>query len=124
MNKHFFFSFNTLFHIDFELFIIGYYYFIRYTRKDALALGKLCLNLSNFNQVGTPQESYTRSLYGLIERLATKAHFLPMSLNNMNTLRLIPKKDYQENRLISGQLQLSSHTHLVIDETAMTEGKN
>ena len=89
-----------------------------------MALGKLCLNLSNFNQVGTPQESYTRSLYDLIERLATKAHFLPMSLNNMNTLRLIPKKDYQENRLISGQLQLSSHTHLVIDETAMTEGKN
>jgi len=45
-----------------------------------------------------------------------------MSLNAMNTLCLIPKKDYQENRLISGCLQLSASTHLVLDETAMTEG--
>lgn len=94
-----------------------------YTRKDALALGKLSLNLSNVSQTGTPQLSYTRSLYSLLECLVTKAHFLPMSLNAMNTLRLIPKKDYQENRLISGCLQLSASTHLVLDETAMTEGQ-
>jgi hypothetical protein len=85
-------------------------------------LGKICLNLSNVNQIGTPEQSYTRSLYSLLECLVTKAHFLPMSLSGMNTLRLIPKKDYQENRLISGCLQLSANTHLVLDETAMTEG--
>ena len=46
-----------------------------------------------------------------------------MSLQNMNTLALIPKKDYAANRLVSGRLQLSPHTHLVLDETAMSEGK-
>lgn len=45
-----------------------------------------------------------------------------MSLQNMNTLRLIPKKDYEQNRLLAGRLQLSPNTHLVLDETVMTEG--
>jgi hypothetical protein len=88
-----------------------------------LALGKLSLNLTNV-PVGTAilTESFPRGLFGLLECLVTKAHYLPMSLENLNTLRMIPKKDYQENRLIAGCLQLSSQTHLVLDETAMTEG--
>lgn len=45
-----------------------------------------------------------------------------MSLQNMNTMRLIPKKDYEQNRLLAGRLQLSASTHLILDETAMTEG--
>lgn len=97
---------------------------IRYNRKDALAVGKLSLNLSNVTGPSGPQESTARSLYHLLDRLVTKAHYLPMSLQHMNTVRLIPKKDYQENRLISGCLQLSAHTHLILDETVLTEGCN
>jgi hypothetical protein len=81
------------------------------------------LNLTNVpvdNAVLT--ESFPRALFSLLERIVTKAHYLPMSLENLNTLRMIPKKDYQENRLIAGCLQLSSQTHLVLDETAMAEG--
>jgi len=89
-----------------------------YARKDALALGKLSLNLTNITT-----EGFNQSLYNLLQTLVTKAHYLPMSLQNMNTLPLIPKKDYVENRLVSGRLQLSAHTHLVLDETAMTEGQ-
>ncbi|KAI9561857.1 hypothetical protein GHT06_012819 [Daphnia sinensis] len=95
-----------------------------YSRKDTLALGKLSLNLTNIPVDNVVfQESYPRVLFNLLERLVTKAHYLPMSLENLNTLRMIPKKDYQENRLIAGCLQLSSQTHLVLDETAMTEGQ-
>ncbi|EFX76920.1 hypothetical protein DAPPUDRAFT_305993 [Daphnia pulex] len=95
-----------------------------YNRKDSLALGKLSLNLTNVPiDNAVLQESFPRFLFSLLERLVTKAHFLPMSLENLNTLRMIPKKDYQENRLIAGCLQLSSQTHLVLDETAMTEGQ-
>ena len=82
-----------------------------------MALGKLSLNLTNITT-----EGFNQSLYNLLQTLVTKAHYLPMSLQNMNTLPLIPKKDYVENRLVSGRLQLSAHTHLVLDETAMTEG--
>lgn len=32
-------------------------------------------------------------------------------------------QDYQSNRLISGLLQLSQHTHLILDETALTAGQ-
>ena len=94
----------------------------RYARKDALALGKLSLNLSH---VPTPPntESFNQSMYKLLESLVTKVYYLPMSLQNMNTWALIPKKDYLANRLVSGRLQLSAHTHLIIDETAMSEGK-
>ncbi|KAK4003105.1 hypothetical protein OUZ56_004887 [Daphnia magna] len=95
-----------------------------YSRKDTLALGKLSLNLTNIPVDSVVfQESYPRVLFSLLERLVTKAHYLPMSLENLNTLRMIPKKDYQENRLIAGCLQLSSQTHLVLDETLMTEGQ-
>lgn len=51
------------------------------------------------------------------------SHYLPMTLENMNTLQFIPKKDYQTNKLVSGILQLAPHTHLVLDETAMKAGK-
>ena len=98
------------------------YSFIRYIRKDTLALGKISLNLTSIPLSSDVAENYPRTLYCLLERLVTKAHYLPMSLENLNTLRMIPKKDYQENRLIAGCLQLSPQTHLVLDETAMSEG--
>lgn len=51
-----------------------------------------------------------------------QSHLLPLSLDNMNTLCLSPSKDYAANRLRSGQLQLSSGTHLTLDEAALNVG--
>ena len=48
---------------------------------------------------------------------------LPMTLHNMNNLKFIPRKDYTANRLVSGVLQLSEGTHLILDETAMQAGQ-
>jgi len=33
------------------------------------------------------------------------------------------RKDYETNKLVSGVLQLAPHTHLVLDETCMQQGK-
>jgi hypothetical protein len=52
-----------------------------------------------------------------------QSHLLPLSLSNMNSLRLSPSKDYEANRLRSGQLQLSAGTHLLLDETALVNGQ-
>lgn len=46
-----------------------------------------------------------------------------MSLQNMNQMRLIPKKDYVANRLVSGALQLARNTLLFLDETQLEQGQ-
>uniref|UniRef100_A0ABM0LV56 Mini-chromosome maintenance complex-binding protein n=1 Tax=Saccoglossus kowalevskii TaxID=10224 RepID=A0ABM0LV56_SACKO len=90
-----------------------------YARRDVLALGKFSMNLTGC-PVGT---CFTEELYQLVEELFTKVHYLPMTLTNMNTLKFIPKKDYSANRLLSGMLQLSERTHLIVDETALQPGQ-
>ena len=45
------------------------------------------------------------------------------SIENLNTMHMIPRKDIQSNRLVTGALQLASGTELVLDETALLEGK-
>lgn len=46
-----------------------------------------------------------------------------MSLQNMNQVRLVPKKDYVANRLVSGALQLAKNTSLYLDETQLEQGQ-
>lgn len=90
-----------------------------YMRKDGLALGHFPMNLSNLPQ----RPDYTRLLYSVLERILPKSHYLPMTLENMNTLSFVPKMDYEANRLSSGLLQLSDNTHLIVDETRLQAGK-
>lgn len=46
-----------------------------------------------------------------------------MSLQNMNQMRLVPRKDYVANRLVSGALQLARNTLLFLDETQLEQGQ-
>ncbi|CAB1312433.1 unnamed protein product [Coregonus sp. 'balchen'] len=41
---------------------------------------------------------------------------------DMNSLHLVPKKDYVANRLVSGALQLARNTSLFLDETQLEQG--
>lgn len=52
-----------------------------------------------------------------------QSYYLRMTIENMNSLRFIPQKDYNANRLLSGILQLSSHTSLLVDETLLEQGQ-
>lgn len=52
-----------------------------------------------------------------------QSHYLAMSLLNMNQARLVPKKDYSANRLVSGALQLARNTSLFLDETRLEQGQ-
>lgn len=90
-----------------------------YMRKDGLALGHFSLNVSNLPR----RPDYTRLLYSVLQRILPKSHYLPMTLENMNTLAFAPKMDYEMNRLSSGLLQLSNNTHLIVDETRLEAGK-
>ncbi|KAM8923929.1 mini-chromosome maintenance complex-binding protein isoform 2-T2 [Pelodytes ibericus] len=90
-----------------------------YARRDVLPLGKLTLNLS-----GCPQNSkFTEFLYRILQLLVPASHYLPMTIENMNQLHFIPRKDYSANRLVSGLLQLSPQTSLFVDETLLEQGQ-
>uniref|UniRef100_A0A2C9L921 Mini-chromosome maintenance complex-binding protein n=1 Tax=Biomphalaria glabrata TaxID=6526 RepID=A0A2C9L921_BIOGL len=90
-----------------------------YARADVLPLGKLCINLS-----GCPvTQKYTKFLHHLISQITPQSVILDMSIENMNSLRLIPQKNYQVNRITAGMLQLTPGTHLVLDETELRQGQ-
>ncbi|KXJ73685.1 hypothetical protein RP20_CCG015250 [Aedes albopictus] len=92
-----------------------------YIRNEIESLGHFSLNLSNIPTEVVPD--YTRGLYEIIELLVPASHYLPMTLENMNTMQFVPKKDYTTNKLTSGLLQLAPHTHLLLDETKLQTGK-
>ncbi|XP_058242003.1 mini-chromosome maintenance complex-binding protein isoform X1 [Hemibagrus wyckioides] len=90
-----------------------------YARRDVLPLGKFALNVS-----GCPHTSpFTEQLYQIIQQLVPSSYRLCMSLHNMNTQRMVPRKDYTANRLVSGALQLGRNTSLVLDETHLEQGQ-
>ncbi|XP_063047874.1 mini-chromosome maintenance complex-binding protein [Engraulis encrasicolus] len=90
-----------------------------YARRDILPLGKFALNLS-----GCPQTSpYTEHLHRIIQQLVPASYRLPMSLQNMNSMRMVPRKDHVANRLVSGALQLAGNTSLFLDETQLEQGQ-
>ncbi|KAJ2944134.1 hypothetical protein O0L34_g18103 [Tuta absoluta] len=92
-----------------------------YLRQDTITLGQCTLNLSNLPTQKYP--NYGQQLYDIIKLFVTKSYYLPLTIENMNTMTLLPKKDYEANRLTSGVLQLSAGTHLVLDETVMSAGR-
>lgn len=61
----------------------------RYVRKDFLALGKFCLNISNIPvtiDLNIPEE-----LYKFIQLFVPQSYYLPMTLENMNNVAFTPK---------------------------------
>lgn len=90
-----------------------------YARRDVLPLGKFSLNLSSCPRTG----DYTQHFYRIMQHIVPASYYLPMTIENMNTKRFIPCKDYSANRLVSGLLQLPSHTLLVVDETVLEQGQ-
>ena len=90
-----------------------------YHRRDVLCLGKFSLNLFNV----PTHSNYTKRLSTILQLFLTKSHYLALTVSNLNGKPFVPKKDYDANRLVSGLLQLSANTHLIVDETAMENGQ-
>lgn len=88
-----------------------------YSRPDVLALGKYTLNLTGISK------EVAKDISEMVEFIVAKCHKFPMTILNLNNSKLVPKKDYNTNRLISGKLQLSQDSHLILDETVLEEGQ-
>lgn len=63
--------------------------FFRYIRKDVLTLGKFALNLSKIPAARHPQ--YSACLYSVLQLMVTKSYYLPLTVENMNTMCFLPK---------------------------------
>ncbi|KAL3521301.1 hypothetical protein ACH5RR_019450 [Cinchona calisaya] len=91
-----------------------------HARVDAVAVGKLSLNLICLNKDSI--SVFRNRLNRAIRNLVPFTHSLPLSIDYLNSVSLAPRKDYQINRLVSGALQLAEGSHLTIDETQLQAG--
>ncbi|XP_034951618.1 mini-chromosome maintenance complex-binding protein [Chelonus insularis] len=91
-----------------------------YMRRDFLCLGNFPLNITNFPRKFS---TFPKDIYNFLSKIVAKSHYFECTLDALNELSLVPKKDYDSNRLTSGMLQLSKNTHLIIDETNLTSGQ-
>ena len=87
-----------------------------HARPSGFVLGKLSLNLVAKGFHWTP-------LIALIEQLVPRFVPLDLSIANLCRAPFAPSKDYNTNRLRSGILQLSSGTHLALDESVLEPGQ-
>ncbi|GAB4827687.1 hypothetical protein Ancab_034573 [Ancistrocladus abbreviatus] len=91
-----------------------------HARVDTVAVGKLSLNLTCFNEESA--SVFGNGLSMAVKNLLPFTHYMPLTVEYLNSSSLAPKKDYQTNRLISGALQVAEGSHLMFDETQLQEG--
>lgn len=60
-----------------------------YVRSELECLGQFSMNISNVPVAEV--SAYTKCLYEIIEMLLPVSHFLPLTLDNLNTLQFLPK---------------------------------
>jgi len=90
-----------------------------YTRKYVTAFGKMTLNLFHMNS----NQNWIRRISTLLSLIIPSSHYLPLSIQKLENTRFVPEKDFENNRLVSGILQLPASTHLIVDETTMSNGQ-
>lgn len=94
-----------------------------YTRVQGLCLGQFCLNINSVAAAAPPMHTPARQISQLLDSLLPTVHTFELSVANLNSTTMIPKKDYDQNRLVAGMLQLANGTELLVDETRMDEGQ-
>lgn len=90
-----------------------------YGRQDVMAIGKFTLNITGCKR----DPLFHSCLTSWVTALSEKCFSLPLTLTNLNNVPMLPAKDYKANRLVSGALQLSHGTQLILDETCLEPGQ-
>ncbi len=95
-----------------------------FMRRDVTILGKFALNLANIPKpIVACSGTFAQSFYKALTQLFTMGHLFELTCDSLNKSNLIPNKDYNKNKLVTGMLQLPEQFHLVIDETQLNTGK-
>ncbi|CAL1163201.1 unnamed protein product [Cladocopium goreaui] len=89
-----------------------------YGNNGNRSLGHWSLNIS-----GWPEDLSVAALVEAISNLLPRVVHLPVTAQSLSTEQWKPRKDFEANRLQTGQLQLAPGTLLILDETNMEVGK-
>lgn len=89
-------------------------------RKDVTALGHFTLGITGITQ---NMKFLIAKVYEIITKITTHSHMIDMSIANLNNLRFTPQKDYENNKMIAGTLQLPDGMYVLLNETALGEGQ-
>jgi hypothetical protein len=95
------------------------------TRRGEVPIGKLSLNITGCPAAATaggPSPVWT-SVGAVLTELLPSLHVMPLSIEKLNSAKLIPEKDYEANVLVYGELQMPAGSTLLLDETTLTSGK-
>ncbi|CAJ1974554.1 unnamed protein product [Sphenostylis stenocarpa] len=91
-----------------------------HARDNALAVGKLSLNLTCFKKETV--SVFGKQLTLVLKNLLPFTFYIPLTVEYLNAVSLAPKKNYYTNRLETGVLQLAEGSHLIVDETKLEAG--
>ena len=91
------------------------------SRKDGMPLGISCINLY-INDEDSALE-ILKGIEKFMKLLMCHTLVESIDLESLSKLNLVPRKDYDTNRLIGGNLQFLNSTAILFDETQLKEGK-
>ncbi len=97
-------------------------------RRDVTVLGKFCLNITHIPQTITPADpedkrNFSTCFYAALRQFLPMSHLFQLTIDSLNKTNMIPNKDYNKNKLLSGMLQLPDNFNLIIDETNLNTGE-
>lgn len=81
------------------------------------------MNSDTNNESQKNQKTFSEVFYSHLRNLLLTSHLFKLSIDSLNKSNLIPNKDYNNDKLVSGMLQLPSQFHLVIDESQLSTGE-
>uniref|UniRef100_M4BCC3 Mini-chromosome maintenance complex-binding protein n=1 Tax=Hyaloperonospora arabidopsidis (strain Emoy2) TaxID=559515 RepID=M4BCC3_HYAAE len=96
-----------------------------YSRADpSTPLGNLSLNLSlDKSLVDERKQEFIARVYETLALLMPMVVQVDLSLEELNSSRYKPYKDYDREALVSGVLQVANGTTMLVNETALTAGQ-
>lgn len=102
-------------------------------RRDVTVLGKFGLNITNIPHVlkhaplvdekQKKTKNFADCFFEALKQFISMGHMFKLTIDNLNKSNLIPNKDYNKDKLVSGMLQLPEQFQLVIDETELSSGE-
>lgn len=87
-------------------------------------LGYFVLNITGCPESNEEnRDSFAAAVHRLYESLIPKVHLCHMNRLSMNKERWVPVKNHETEKLAYGRLQNTSDTFLIVNETALSDGK-
>ncbi|KAI8332209.1 putative alanine racemase-domain-containing protein [Chlamydoabsidia padenii] len=97
------------------------------SQRHGLKIGQFCLNITNFQPTTTTTTTSTTSntniqpIIDMVSNLVLHQVFIPLTLDTLNKSRFSPQSINED--LLSGVLQLVPGTHILVDESELSEGQ-